>query len=58
MARSYKIMGWSMAPWAGMGQFGDAVSAMDVSAINRLQDMTLLMGVLFTYFLKKIWVWL
>jgi len=51
-------MGWSMAPWAGMGQFGDAVSAMDVSAINRLQDMTLLMGVLFTYFLKKIWVWL
>jgi len=44
-----------------MGHFGDVVAAtpfwaMDVSAINRLYDMMLLMGTLFMYFLKKIWV--
>jgi len=46
----------------GMGQFGAgvrvndvsaiSVSAMYVSAINRLQDIVLLMGALFVYFKK------
>jgi len=31
-------------------------SAMGISAINRLQDMTLFMGALFMCSFKKIWV--
>jgi len=36
-----------------MGQFGDAVSAMDMLAINRIYDMILLIGALFVYFFKN-----